>query len=137
MLEINRNPTPRELRQFAAIWFPAFAAMVGGMLYWKAQQPRAAWLVWGIGAALSLVGFFTPRFMRLVYVGLMIAVFPIGWVVSHLLMTVLYFLVLTPIALLMRLFGHDPLHRRLDRQATTYWVGHDPGERADRYFRQF
>ena len=75
--------------------------------------------------------------MRLVYVGLMVAVFPIGWVVSHLLMTLFYFLFLTPIGILMRLLGNDPMQRRLDRDATSYWVKHDPGRRADRYFRPF
>ena len=33
VIEINRNPSRQELRQFAAFWFPAFWALVGFLLY--------------------------------------------------------------------------------------------------------
>ena len=52
----------------------------------------------------------------------MCAAFPIGWVVSHALMAAIYYLVITPMAVAMRLLGRDPLDRRFDRDATTYWV---------------
>ena len=50
----------------------------------------------------------------------MFAVFPIGWVVSHLLLGVVYFLVLTPIGLTLRALGRDPLERRFDQSASSY-----------------
>lgn len=46
----------------------------------------------------------------------------IGWVVSHVIMTLIYFAVLTPIALIMRLFGHDPLRLRPDPGLESYWI---------------
>ena len=52
-------------------------------------------------------------------------------------MAVSYYLVLTPIGLVMRLLGHDPLNRRWDRTAKSYWTKRTPPENTERYFRQF
>ena len=63
---------------------------------------------------------------------------PIGWVVSHLALGIIYYGIFTPVALVFRLMGRDPLNRRLDRQASTYWEPYEPdrGGKA-RYLRQF
>ncbi|MEX0979180.1 MAG: SxtJ family membrane protein, partial [Pirellulales bacterium] len=69
--------------------------------------------------------------------GWMWAAFPIGWLVSHLLIAAIYFLLITPIALVMRAVGRDPLSRRFDRAAKTYWVPRRQDSDPARYFRQF
>ena len=74
---------------------------------------------------------------RPIYLGWIHLTFPIGWVISHVAMTLIYYLAFTPIGLIMRLFGRDPMERRLDRVAETYWTPHQPGEEPARYFRQF
>ena len=45
----------------------------------------------------------------------------IGWVVSHVILTIIYFAVLTPVALLAR-FGHDPLRLRGRAEPESYWI---------------
>ena len=49
----------------------------------------------------------------------------------------IYYLVLTPIGLLMRVFGKDPMRRRLDRTAESYWIERDEAAASERYFKQF
>ena len=137
MIEINRNPPVRQLRQFAALWFPAFGALVGFLLYRRLESPTAAFVVWAAAAVISIVGFFSPRFMRLVYVGMMTLTFPIGWVVSSILLLLVYYLVLTPVGVVMRIAGRDPMLRRLDRDATTYWIERSAHPPTARYFRQY
>ena len=62
-----------------------------------------------------------PRGRRMsLMVGWTAAVFPIGWVMSYVLLGGVYFLVLTPIGLAMRICGRDPMQRKFDRQAKTY-----------------
>jgi hypothetical protein len=70
------------------------------------------------------------------FVGWMFLAFPIGWTVSHLLLLATFYLVLTPIGVVMRLVGHDPLERKFRPEAATYWMEHDPGSDPSRYFRQ-
>ena len=59
-------------------------------------------------------------------------------IVSPIALGILFFLVITPIALLMRILGKDSLRMRLDPEAKTYWIKRDPpGPDADSLKNQF
>jgi hypothetical protein len=137
MIEINWNPSARELRRFASAWFPLFFILVGGLVFYKTRSWPIAAAIWTPAFLVSLAAYLWPRFARLVFVGWMCAAFPIGWTISHLLLAFIYYVVLTPIGLLMRLVGRDPMERSFDRKAASYWVPHNPGGDTARYFRQF
>ena len=81
--------------------------------------------------------FVVPPLRRSVYLGWLYAAYPIGFVVSHVILGAIYYLVFTPIGLLLRAAGKDPMQRAFDRNAKTYWVEHDPHADARRYLRQF
>jgi hypothetical protein len=135
LIEINRNPSPRELRWFGAIVLAVFGVL-GGVVWWQLGSPLTAQLLWGVGLAGALL-FYAVRQLRLsMYLAWMTLVAPIGWVVSHLALALVFYGVVTPIALCMRLFGRDKLERRFDRPAASYWVSHDPGGEVRRYLRQ-
>ena len=135
-MPIDWSPPDRKLRQFGGC-FLALCAGVGALLFWKWQAPTAAVWVWSGAAAVTCAGWAAPVVLRVLYRGLMAAAFPIGFVVSHLILAAIFFGVLTPIALVSRAFGADPLKLRFDRSAGTYWIPHAARQEADRYFRQF
>ena len=59
-------------------------------------------------------------------------------IVSPIVLGIMFFLVITPMGLVMRLFGKDPLRLRIDRSASTYWIGRTPpGPPADSFIDQF
>ena len=78
-----------------------------------------------------------PQALRRLYVGLMYAVWPIGMVVSHVLLGSIYYLMVTPIGLLRRLFGGDPMTRRFDPAAKTYWNPRRKRTIMKHYVRQY
>ena len=78
-----------------------------------------------------------PAANRFLYVGLMVVAFPIGFVLSYVFMGLIFFVILTPIGLFFRLIGRDPLRRRFDRKAVTYYVPHRETAGVERYFRQY
>ncbi len=119
MIEINWNPSRKELRVFAILEV-LFFGIVAWLLYGKTGSQTVAFTTFGIAAIVGIAGFCLPKQMRIVYVVWMAAVLPIGWVVSHLVLGFAFFLMITPIGLVMRLFGRDPLQRQFDKQATTY-----------------
>jgi hypothetical protein len=135
-MRINTNPTRRELRQFAWLWLAACTAG-GFMLRRRGVDTPWPQIVWGAGAVVWAVGLWSLAFMRRVYVGLMYATFPIGWVVTHALLAVIFFGVFMPIGLLLRLTGRDPMMRRFDRGAASYWIRRDRAAQPRDYFRQF
>ncbi len=136
LVEINLDPTKRDL-----LWFGALLAVVAGVAgaigYWRFDAPRFAYIAWGLGGLVALVYYLVRPLRRAIYLAWTYAAYPIGWTVSHLVLSVIFYVVLTPIGLLMRLFGRDPLTRAFDPQAPTYWVRHRPAEKTARYFRQF
>lgn len=59
-------------------------------------------------------------------------------VMNPLIMGLLFFLVVTPIGLLLRIAGKDPLHRKADPAASSYWIPREPpGPQPDSMPRQF
>lgn len=59
-------------------------------------------------------------------------------IVSPLVMALLFFTTVTPVALLMRLFGKDPLRLKFDRDAKSYWIERvPPGPSPESMRRQF
>ena len=59
-------------------------------------------------------------------------------IVNPLVMGLLFFITVTPIAVIMRMMGKDPLNRKIDRDATTYWIERDPaGPEPDTMKNQF
>jgi ABC-type uncharacterized transport system permease subunit len=135
MIALNWKPTPRELRQFAAI-FMVFFAIVGGLVLRRTGSLPAAALIWVPAALIGVAGLAIPAVIRPVFIGMSIAAYPIGWVVSHVLMFAIWYLVVTPIGLAMRASGRDPLARAFDRTAMTYWVRRREA-RPERYLRQY
>lgn len=137
LVKLDLNPPPAQLRQFGWI-APTMLLVIGLVLRWRVGLPTP--VVAGLCAAGILIFIFSrvsPKLVRPVYVGLMIAGFPIGWVMSHLLLAVFYFGIITPLALIFRLAGRDMLHRRWNRSRSSYWTDHPQAQNIERYFRQY
>jgi hypothetical protein len=109
MISVQWNPKQRQLRQFAGIWFPAFCALVGWSIARKTGQWHEVQIGWLAAGILSFSGLIYPPLIRPVFVGLILATFPIGWVVSHVLLGAIFYGIVTPLGLILRLTGHDPL----------------------------
>ena len=137
MISINWHPTNSELRQFAGIWFPAFWGILGLLIGLRTGGWNVVLPIWMIVAGVSVVGLAYPRFMRPIFVAWMCAAFPIGWLVSHLLLAAVFYLGITPLGLVARLLGRDKLNLQFDRSAQTYWEQRAAPPKAERYFRQF
>jgi hypothetical protein len=70
-------------------------------------------------------------------VGLSLLAFPIGFVLSYVIMGALYFLIIGPIAVALRLAGRDPMRRARDPQAASYWTPARPARDKESYFHQY
>lgn len=126
---------PGELRKFGLMVGGVFA-LLGLLFLWrhKAHYPYFLWP----GVVLIVSGLVLPRALKWVYVAWMSVAFVLGFVMAHVILAVLFYLVLTPMGLVARVFGKDFLRLNLDRGAATYWI---PRERKARspaeYERQF
>lgn len=136
MIEINKNPSRRELLLFGAL-LGMFLALAGALAFWRFGAPRVAYVLWSAAIVVPLAYFAAPPVRRPLYLAWMYAAFPVGWTVSHVVMAVTYYGVVTPTGVLTRLFRRDPLARKPDPGAATYWLQHRTGTDRSRYFRQY
>lgn len=135
MIEINVNPSARELRRFAWVAVVALPA-IGFLLWLRGASVAFAGTLAVVALALPVIAAARPRSLRVFYVGLLMATAPIGWLVSHLMMAIFFYLVLTPMAVLWRLLGRDVLAIRRPETATSYWYVRSHEPRLETYFRQ-
>ena len=136
LLDINWSPDKKQLR-FFLILLVIFSFVISGIVYHRTESLTAVKWVLGIGLGLAVLGFAIPAVGRYTYVVWMVAAFPIGWTISHLVLAAVYYLLITPIGLFMRLIGRDPIGRTFDQQQQSYWHTRKKQDDLTRYFRQF
>jgi hypothetical protein len=125
-----------ELRKFG-LTVGGIVALLGLWFWWRGKPLFPYFLVPGV--LLVCTGALVPRTLKLIFIGWMSLAFILGFAISTALLTVLFYLVVTPIGLIARLAGRDFLNRKLDRSAASYWIMRDrssPGETRN-YEQQF
>src|SRR5262249_38902593 len=87
-------------------------------------------------ALVGLPGLIYPAAIRPVYLALMAITKPMGHVISFVLMAVIYYGLLTPLALVFRFAGHDAL-ARCQPSAASDWIPKSQPTDVRRYLRQY
>ena len=127
----------KSLRNFGLL-MASVLLLAGGWLWWKSA---VAWpWVLGTAALLAGIGLTVPAALKPFYRGWMILALMMGWVMTRVVLTLVYYFVLTPIGFLGRVCGEQFLQLKLKRsgETTSYWVRRcgPPREKSD-YERQF
>jgi len=89
-----------------------------------------------IGAGLAALAWIVPVALLPVYRAWMLLAQGLLWINTRILLGLVFFLMVTPLGLLMRLFGRDPMERRFDRRAATYWSKREPLPKDPARFRR-
>jgi hypothetical protein len=136
LIDRDREPTAIELRVFGVL-LAAFCGLVGGLIVYHTQSWTIAGIVWSGGVLISIVYYAAPSVQRLIFHGWMALLFPVGWLLSHALLAMIYYGVITPIGLALKLYQADLLRQQRDSAATSYWVTLPPQTDVKQYFKQF
>lgn len=110
--------TRNELRKFG-FTMSAVLLLVAAFLFWK-QKPSMQYLLYA-GLGLGVLGLILPQLLRPFYYFWMALAVLMGFVMTRVILTLLYFGLFTPIAVLVRLLGKDLLEERWNKNAETYW----------------
>ena len=113
--------TNKELRQFGII-MGIFIMLFFGLLIpwiWGFAPPNWVWITAGsfIGVALVL-----PIILKPIYVVWMKLAHVLGWINTRLLLGIVFYAIVMPIGLLLRLFGKDPMRRKIDEKLDSYRI---------------
>src|SRR5262245_11724392 len=130
------EPTARELRYFGLILALFFCA-VAALARWKWQAIVLGWLLGFIGIAVAIAYYALPSLRRPTFLAWHRLLLPVQRLISYLVLGIVYYLVFTPVGILLRLLGRDSLGRTFAPHLTSYFVRRPIELDPARYFRQF
>ena len=134
--DLPLKPTARALRQFAGAWLIFFLA-VGVYRYLARGQHQIGLAVGAMAVVVGGLGLIKPAAVRWLFVGATVLAFPIGWVLSQIMLAVMYYGIITPLALWFRIRGRDLLSRKPAPNRASFWAPKHTPDDMGAYFRQY
>jgi hypothetical protein len=123
----NPQPTPKELRQFGFVVGGVVTVIGLWPVVFRSESPRLWAMI--LGGLLIVLGAVVPRSLKQVYHGWMKVGHVLGSINTRIILGIIYYLLITPMGLIMRLIGKDSLHRAFAQDAATYRVVRAPRSR--------
>jgi hypothetical protein len=115
----------RALRRFG-VTIGIAALALGSFLLWRHNR-GAGWPLISVGAFLLLVAGFAPTTLKWVHRPWMMLALALGWCMTRILLTIIFFLVVTPIGLLQRIFGKRVVQTAFKTDDASYWQSKKTG----------
>lgn len=115
----------KDIRNFG-LFLTVLLGVLGGISFWK--QGNAWPYLWGVAGYALVSCLFIKPLLHPVFKGAMWLGLKINWVMTRVILTIFFFLLLAPIGIFMRIFRKDLLGRKFDPNAESYW---QPPKRPD------
>jgi hypothetical protein len=134
--------TDSRVRSFGTLFAVIGAVIIPAVVFWK----RGMWtdtssISAAIGAVFFLGGRFAPAVLRPLYIGWMKLALILNWIMTRVIISLVFLLIMTPIGVVRRLSGSSTpksFHRFRDPSTETYWIRRDTDQKTtDSYFRQY
>ncbi|MBW7992615.1 MAG: hypothetical protein FVQ84_21720 [Planctomycetes bacterium] len=137
LIEIDWNPKSKQLQNFGKIALAA--SVIISLLLYLLKGVAIQWclIIFAVGCIIFIISMISLKLTKMIYLGMILLTMPIGWVVSFILMAAFYYLLLAPLGLIFRLMGRDPLCRKFDPTAKSYWLSRQPPKGPEQYYHQF
>jgi hypothetical protein len=131
---MQKEVSPKELRSFAFLVGTVFVVIGLWPLVFRGQSVRLWALI--LAGLLIAPGVLWPTLLRPVYRVWMAVGHALGWVNTRIILAVIFYLLFTPVAIIMRLLGKDPMRRKLEPASGTYRISRQPraGSHMSRQF---
>jgi hypothetical protein len=131
---VKWRPNANDLRQFAVAMLVGFS-LLGLIAAWRAKEiGNSSIILWGIGVSLAIAAFI-PKLGRVAYLVVYVPTSIMGYVMSNIALALMFFLVITPLGLLLRFMRKDVLKQHSKQNAA--WTPVKSEKTKDSYYRQF
>ena len=135
MIHVDWKPDRATLRRFG------LSLAVGGIVAGAVSAGWPGWLpapllLWSLATVAGVLALLIPAALRLLHNALWGVTFAVFWLLGAIVLALIYYGLLTPIGLALRLTGRDPIARRLEPDADSYWRPLKQPGLSD-YFKQF
>lgn len=116
----KQQATTKDLRQFGLLVGSVFSVIGLWPLVFRSESPR--WWAMAIGSLLIVLGAIVPQSLQQVHGGWMKVGHILGSINTRIILGIIYYLLITPMGVIMRLMGKDPMHRVLMQDTDTYRI---------------
>ena len=119
IIEVISMGNKREYRKFG-ITIGLVLSLISAFLCWSAKAGDL--YVLGVGLLLIVLGLLIPQVLKYVYVAWMVFSVVLGFFMSRVLLSLLFFLLFAPVGMITRLLGKDLLKEKWDKNTKSYWI---------------
>jgi len=125
---VSRIPNRKELRDFGLLVGGVFSVLGVWPMLLHGDPPR----VWAIviGGLLIVLGILLPRVLAPVHQGWMWIGHILGWINTRILLSVVFYGLITPIGIVMRMMGKDTMRQAFSEDSSTYRVNRQSRPRS-------
>ena len=137
MLEEIKNikSEKRDLRKFG-ITIGIILLIITGFLFWKEKESFQILLTFGV--AFGILGITIPFILKPIYWVWMVFATILGWIMTRVILSLLFYTIFTPIGLILRFFRKQFLELRWDKSKESYWnIRTNEHLKKENYEKQF
>jgi hypothetical protein len=132
---MNSNSTKNEIRKFGIVAL-LFFGMLAGFALWREKSGLT--IFFGVLSCLGMCFLVMPGPFRPIYDGWIKIAHFIGKIITVSILTLSYYMVITPAALLKRAFGGRPLPLKPDPNTDSYWIARkEPSQPKERFYLRY
>ena len=132
----QREPTSRDLTVLAFLFLFIFTVIGCYSMFWKGNESGYIWVC--VGLVLLAARLIPPLFRQIYKYWINFSVV-LGYFVSRTILTIVFFIIVTPTGLIMKMLCKDPMERKIDSDKDSYWIPkeQEPDQSVERYQKQF
>jgi len=118
----NAEVTTLDLRKFGLIMGAMFALIFGGLFPWIMGKTSETWPIWPfiVMAVFWILALVLPESLRKVNQVWIKVGNVLGWINTRIILGIMFYLLIFPIGLLLKVFGKDAMNRKLDANSDSY-----------------
>lgn len=130
----NLKADKRSLRDFGILFFGAWNILA--LIFYFKQRDFWPWSMLA-GFLFLFLGLVLPSFLNPLYRAWMALSFTLGWIVTRIILVLAFYLIFTPMGLILKIFGKDLLDLKIDKSQLTYWKKSEVVSDKSRHKKQF
>ena len=136
MMNLKHEISARELRKFG-LALTILLLIIGYFRFIKTGAETLPWL-WGIAVFVLIFTILKPVILKPIFRIALLIGHVLGWINTRLILGIIFYLIFTPVSLVMRLTGYDPLNRSFKKDTDTYWIKREKIVKdREQYLKQF
>ena len=121
IVSINWSPSGKEIKGFGRSMLIGFG-IIGAVFFFFFDHTKTAMGLWIFGVLAFAFSYLVPKLALLIYYPWMGVSFVMGSIISYLIVAFIFFILITPVAIIFKIIGRDPLSLKVEKSAGSYWI---------------